>query len=219
MSLRTKLFYGEQCLNELNSQRRNRDLPISIRECIIRIDAIFNAFAREGIIKTWQQYGGGVSDQWITTFEWLTVTDPANSAPSSIQIPSHYVDLPNNRGIEQVYFQNSFTAVKKKYYDPIIIRDFKSVSQYRSNRAGRMEGRISCSPKNGFLVFDRGNINATYGPIGLRIVGRDSSTLQDTDPYPVPADIEELLIQTAVQWFRDRQSQQPDLIRDDVNKT
>lgn len=218
MSLRTKLYYGEQILRELSSSPLNRDMPISIREAIIRVDAVVNAFAKEGILKNWQKYGG-IDDQYIQTIEWVNANDPANGEPSTLQIPSHYVELPRNQGIEQVYFQNSFSAVKKKYFQTVIIRDWKSVSTYRNNRAGRMEGRISCAPKNGYLVFDRGNINATYGPIGLRIVGRDSSAIGDTDPYPITADMEQIVITTCVQWFRERLSQQPDLIRDDVNKT
>lgn len=220
MSLRTKLYYGEQVLLELSSQLRNRDEKIELREAIIRIDAIVNQFARDGILLNWKMgYTNSIGDQFVTTWEFLTVTDPANGEPSYVALPSHYVELPDNRGIDQVYFQNSFSAVKKKYFDPIIIRSYKAFATYRNNRAGRMEGRISCAPKNGNLVFDRGNINATYGPIGLRMVVRDSSEIADDAPYPIAADQEQLIISTCVDWFRARQSQRPDLIRDDVNKT
>ncbi len=220
MALRTKLYYGEQVLNELNSQLRNRDEKIDIREAIIRIDAIVNSFAKEGILLNWKRgFTNSLDEQFITRWEFLTITDPSNGEPSYFQIPAHYVELPDNRGIDQVYFQNSFSSVKKKYFDPVIIRNYKSVSQYRSNRAGNMEGRISCSPRNGNIVFNTGNIGATYGDVGIALVVRDSSALSDSDPYPIAADQEQLIIQTAVEWFRARQGQKPDLIRDDVNKT
>lgn len=220
MSLRTKLFYGEQILNEISQGRRNRDETIDIREAIVRLDAVVNDLAKSGILTNWKAgFTNGIDDQYSMTFEFLTATDPSNGEPSYVQIPSNYIQLPDNRGIEQVYFQNSFSAVKRKYFDPVIVRNFKSFSQLRNNRAGRMEGRISCAPKNGFLVFDRGNINATYGPLGLRLIGRNSSALSDTDPYPIASDQEAMIIGLCVDWFRARQAQRPDLIRDDVNKT
>ncbi len=219
MSLRTKLYYGEQVLNELSSQLLNRDFKIDIREAIIRIDAIVNAFAREGILQNWKVGStNNIEDAFTTTWEWITVTDPTNGEPSYFQIPAHYVQLIDNRGIEQVYFQNSFSAVKKKYFNPVIIRSYKNVAAYRTNRAGNMEGRLSCSPKNGYLVFNKGNINATYGPVGIRLIVRDSSAIADDAPYPLPADMEQIVIAAAVQWFRERQAQKSDLIRDDVNK-
>jgi len=220
MSLRTKLYYGEQVLLELNSQLRNRDEKVSIREAIIRIDAIVNAFAKEGILQNWKMGAtNSIDENFLTRWEWLDITDPTNSAPSYFQIPSHYVQLLDNRGIDQVYFENSFASPLKKYFDPVIIRNAKSSAAYRSNRAGKMEGRLWGYPQNGNFVFGRGNIAATYGRVGIALVVRDSSAIGDTDPYPIAADQEQLIIQTAVQWFRERQAQQPDLIRDDVNKT
>ncbi len=220
MSLRTKLFYGEQVLLELNSQLRNRDEKIDIREAIIRIDAIVNQFAKDGILLNWRAgFTNSIEDQYTTTWENLSATDPANGEPSYVQIPAHYVQLPDNRGIEQVYFMNSYNAIKKKYFNPVIIRSYKSFAAYRNNRAGRLEGRISCAPNDGYLVFDRGNIDATYGPLAIRLIVRDSSAIADDAPYPIAADQEQMIIQAAVQWFRERNAQRPDLIRDDVNKT
>lgn len=218
--IKNKLWYSELVLNELQAGLRNRDEKVDQREVILRMDAIVNQLAKEGFLENWKlgMYGGN-DELFLTRFEWLTVTDPANNAPSYVQLPTNWTSLPKNMGLDQVYFKNDFTAVTKKYFDPVIVMSFKDFSTYRSNMAGRLEGRLGCYPKNGNLVFTKGGINAVYGQIGLALLVRDSSTLGDTDLYPIPANMEQTVIEACVNWFRVRLSGPADLIRDDNLKS
>jgi len=220
MAYKTKIGYAEAVLLELQESLRNRDEQVDKREVIIRMDAIVNQMAKEGVLENWKLgFGYQTDEQYLTRWEWLTVTDPTDKSPSYIAIPANYVALAKNGGINQVYFQNDFTSAKKKYFDPVIITTYQEVSLYRSNMAGKLEGRISCYPRNGNLYFDRGNINKIYGNIGMALVVRDSSSIADDQPYPIPADKEHLIIANLVQWFRSRRAQPQDLIRDNNDIT
>lgn len=213
--MKTRLWYAEQTLLNLQDSNRNRDEKIDVREVYPILDNIVNALAKQGFFENWKLGFGGVDDLWTTTFEWLTVTDPANSGPSYFALPAtSYVTLPKNQGIQDVYFQNDFASVKKKYFSPVIITSFKDQSAYRGNMASGLQGRISCYPKNGIIYFDRGNINKVYGPIGLRLALRDSSQVLDNAPYPIPAEHEKTVIDQAVAFFRSRRQQPTDLIKD-----
>lgn len=220
MAQRTKLLYVEEILNELRAQFKNRDLKIDPREVLLRLDEKVNEAAKAGWIENMKlRIGTGTDDQYVTTWENQTVTDPANKAPSYIQLPANYVALPDNQGIDQIYFMNSFTVPKKKYFDPVIITSFKDISSYKNTVGEFLEERISCYPKNGYLYFDRGEINLKYGQIGIRLVVRDASAIDDSAPYPIPAEQMASIVESLVEFYRLRLMQPQDYVRDAVNKS
>ena len=219
MATKSKNYYCERIYLSLRDQFPNRDIKIDPREMILRFDDMANEIAKTGFLSNWKSgLNTSIGDQFITEWTDLTVTDPANKAPSYVQFPANYADLPDNGGIDQVFFVNDFTVAKKKYFDPVIITTYKARSAYRSNLAANLEGRISCYPRNGYLYFDRGDINAKYGKIGMRLVVKDSSAIADDAPYPIPADLENLFIQEGVKFFRERLLFPQDLVRDSVDK-
>lgn len=219
MALRSKLSFSEEIRSALDADFGTRDMQVDPREIMLKLDQVVNEHARLGDLENWKMNKGEfVDDTFTTSFEWLTVTDPSNKMPSYVQLPATPVALDTNRGIDQVYFKNDFSAVKKKYFDPVIITSFKDLSSYRNTLGGELHGRISCYPKDGYLVFDRGNINATYGDIGIRLVVRDASYLGDNDPYPIPADRQHIIIDSVIKFFRDKLAQATDHIRDTIDQ-
>jgi len=215
MGLRTKWSYAEEVMLELRDQFIGRDMQLDQREILLKLDQLVNEYARQGFLENWKlRLGTNIDDQFVTEWTALVVTDPSNKMPSYVSLPAHYVNLPDNKGIDQVSFTNSFSATTKKYFDPVIITSFKSLSTYRNTVGEDLEGRISCYPRNGKLVFDRGNIAATYGTIDLRLVVRDSSAIADDAPYPIPADIEKKIINELVAFYRERMAQPQDNIKD-----
>lgn len=217
---KTKNWYSDQVLDGLREQFPNRDLKIDPREVFIALDQRVNAMAKANYNERSKNRQGGTTDeQFLTRFEWLTPTDPNRKANSYVTLPSNYSDLPNNLGIDNVYFKNDPTAVKKKYFSPVIITTFRDQATYRDNMARNMEGRISVYLQGKFLMFDRGNINATYGDVGLSLVVRDFSTLADGDLYPIPAAMEGPVVDDLITFFRTRLMQPQDLIRDSVDKS
>lgn len=213
--MKTKWAYAEEVINEMQNDYPGRDLKIDPREVIIRLDAMVNQMARNNYIENWKMGNGAMTDeQFITTWEWITPTDPANGLPSYFTIPANYVNLPRNGGIEQVYFENSFSGSKTRYFDPVIIISQRDVVAYRNNMAANLEGRLSGYPKGRTFYFTKGNIFSKYGRVGIRLVIRDSSAISDDDPYPIPADLEQPIIGELVKWFRERRLQPTDLIKD-----
>lgn len=215
---KTRVLYAEEILNQLYVVR-GRDSTVDIREIYLQMDSWVNQNAKAGyLINMKLGQGQGIDDQFVTTFEWLTVTDPSGGAPSNVQIPANYADLPKNQGIQQVYFKNDITLPKKKYFDPVIIRSSAAVSEYRGNMASGLEGRLSVSVRGGYLYFNTGNINTKYGQIGMRLVVRDSSQISDSAPYPVPADLEWQMKEDVVNYFLKRRGTPVDLIKDGNDK-
>lgn len=214
----TRAVYIERVLNEVYPVR-GRDEKIDPREIIAALDDWVNENAKAGFLLNMKMgFGPHISDQFVTTFEWLTITDPANKVPSYVAIPANYADLPNNMGIQEVYFENSFTSPTKKYYDPVIIRRSAAQSESRGSMASELEGRLSVSVRNGNLVFNKGLIAARYGNVGIRLVVRDSSQILDTAPYPVPSDLVNQMIADVADRLRQRRLSPVDLLKDNNDK-
>lgn len=185
MALRTKIYYAEQVLEQLKLPLRNRDDKVDIREVYVAMDNWINEKAKEGFIENMRLMNSMVDEQYITTFENLTITDNGKQ-PSVLTLPSNYVALPNNQGIQDVYFMNDST--KKKYFDPVLITNFRDIAGYRSQMAFNNQGRLSVAPKDGNLVFNIGGVGATYGNAAVRLVIKSAFDISNDAQYPIPAD-------------------------------
>lgn len=216
--MKTRVHYGEQVLNGLSAGLRNRDEKIDIREVYLQLDNIVNQLAKEGFLENWKMGFGGVDDQWLTRWEWLTVTDPADEGNSYFSIPANYVPLPKNQGINEIYFKNDFDTVTKKYFNAVHVISQKDYITYRNNPAGSLQGRLAVFPQNGKFIFNQPNIASIYGDVGVALVIKNSFDISDSAPYPIPADIENRLIQECIQFFLQRRAIPTDTIRDRNDK-
>jgi len=219
MSFKTRLWFAEQILIQLNEGLRNRDEKIDPRECYVIIDQLINQAARQGFLENWKLGNGQIDELWITRFDEITITDPPNKAPSYFALPASYVNLPRLQGINSVTFMNSFTSVKKKYFDTVHIISANDAVTYRGNMAGSLQGRLSVYPKGGNMVFNTGNVGTTYGNVSIALVITDSSSISDTAPLIIPADIEASIITQAIEYFKARRALPVTTIRDNVDKT
>ena len=216
---KTKSWYAEQVLLELNSQLRNRDEKIDEREVFIRLDAIVNGMAKMGMFESWNMGVRHVGDQYTTTWDgflnsWLSIVDPTEgeSGESYIVIPSNYVELPKNAGIVLVYLE-------KEYFDPIAVLSSQEAVSIRNTLSGGLDGRLGVYPRGGRLNFlGRQDIGAKYGGAGLQLLIRDSSVIAADAPYPIDAGMENDVIQATVAWFRSRKAQGTDVVKDSVDE-
>jgi len=55
--------------------------------------------------------------------------------------------------------------------------------------------------------------------MGVRLVGISSADIANDAPYPIPADMEQTVIQNVVEWFMDRRAQPTDIVRDGNDKS
>ncbi len=217
MALRTRVYYAEQVINQLQNAYPNRDWKIDLRDVYPALDNWINAKAKDNLLESMQMnIGMQVDEQFITTFENLTITDPAGKQPSFVPLPANYAALPNNMGIQDVFFMNN--SAKKKYFDPIYISSYKGRSEDRYSMAYDNQGRLEVFIQNGNLVFSQGNVGATYGTCGIRQVIKSAFDINNTAPYPIPADLAEQMISDIADWFMNRREQQPDVIRDNNDK-
>lgn len=213
MALRTRVYYGEQVINQLQNAYPNRDWKIDLRDVYPALDNWLNEKAKDGFIENMSNnFGADVDEQFITTFENLTITDPAGKRPSYLQLPANYVTLPDNMGVQDVYFMNN--SIKKKYFDPIYITSFKSQADSRYSMAQNNQGRLEVYPMNGNLYFNIGDVGSTYGPCGVRLVIKSAFDINNTAPYPVAANLAQQMIADVSDWFANRREKQPDKIRD-----
>lgn len=217
--IRTRQYYSEQVLNNLaGSGLRNRDERIDQREVYPVLDAIINRLAKENYLENWKAGFGALDELWITRFEWITPTDSDDEGPSTIALPATYAPLPKLQGISEVYFENSFDAVTKKYFDTVLVISQSDSRSYRNNPAGQLQGRISCWPSGTSLVFNKANIGADYGRVGMALVIKSAFDISDQAPYPIPASAESQLIQEATDIFLKRRFTPSDKIRDAVDQ-
>lgn len=213
--IKTRQYYGEQVLNNIaGASLRNRDERVDIREVYLVIDQIVNRLAKEGFLENWKMGFGGVDELWLTRFEWLEPTDADDDGPSYVTLPATYSPLPKLQGINEVYFENSFDSVKKKYFDTIMVISRREFVDYRNNPAGNLEGLVACYPQGNTLVFNKPNINAVYGRVGMALVIKSSFDIADSAPFPIPASIESQLIQEATDIFLKRRFTPGDAVRE-----
>lgn len=192
-------------INQLENDWPNRDIKIDPRDILLRIDAVVNSMAKENYFENWK-FGGSIDEQFITTWEDLSVTDPGTLIPSYFDLPANYVALPNNAGIDEIY------TMKKPMSIPIL--SATDMRLYKNNPAGNLEGRPGFYPVGTRMKCTRDRFGAIFGKIGLRLVIRDSSAIGSNDPYPIPADMEEEVIKRVVMWFKDKRDQPTDRVRD-----
>lgn len=213
MALRTRVYYGEQVLNQLKLPLQNRDDKVDIREVYAAMDNWVNERAKMGVIENMKLRSQNlVDEQYITTFEDLPITDPAGKQPSYVTLPANYTALPDNQGIQDLYFMNN--SVKKKYFDPVHIVSFREIAAYRNNMAFDFEGRLAVAPMNGNLLFNRGNVGTTYGNCGLRLVVKSAFDISDSAPYPIPADLGGEMVADLTSWFLSRKDTPAANLRD-----
>lgn len=207
---RTKKYFGDRVLLALQDSFQNIDFKIEIREVFLVIDDIVNSLAKENYMENWKTYGAMADEAFIT--EWsgdsaISVVDPGDS-PSYILLPAHYVALPMNGGIAEVWPENyEYGAVK--------IMRHEDVRRTRNLMSGNLQGELGGYPVGNKLVFNQVSVGKNFATtFGVRLVIRDSTQISESAYYPVPADLEEEVIQRAIMFFQKKRMSPTDLIRD-----
>lgn len=209
--MKDKLWYAAQVILSLQNDYTNIDTKIDEREVLLRIDAVVNDLAKKDYFENWRLSGGAVDEQYITTWDSIEVQDQLNGLPSYLDLPSNYVALPMNGGIETIA-PVKWTA---GYESGVIITTFSDYRRYQNNPAGNMQGRLTGYPIGSKFYFTTCDVGKKVSKeMIVRLVIRDSSMIADDQPYPIPADKENLVIATVVAWYRERRAQPTDEVRD-----
>ncbi len=209
----SKRWVAQQVITELQNDKPNIDFKIDEREIFNRMDAEVNQMARQSFFDNWKFSGANLDEQFITTWDGenaITIVDPPNGQPSYLELPASYVDLPRNRGIDEVW-PLDYTD----YSQSVVITSHRDIRLYKNNKAGNMQGRLFAYPQGRRLIFSTCNVSKKYcEKFGVRLVIRDSSLIGYDEVYPIPADKMKALITILVVWFRARREQPTDRVRD-----
>ena len=208
--MKTKKFFAEQIINELQNDYPNIDLKLDERDVLVRLDAVVNELAQRNFFDNWKYSGPNVDDQFTTTFQ-VTVQDRTDGKPSFFVFPTNYIALPRNEGIVEVY------PLKWNHEDQsaVAVISGEDYRKLQSNAAGKMQGRLTGYPKWPNFEFTTCEVAKKYGAtFECRLAIRDSSQIADDAPYGIPADRENFLISTVVQWYRARRAEPTDSVRD-----
>jgi hypothetical protein len=214
--MKTKKFFAAQVLSSIANDFPNIDVKVEEREIFILMDAVVNELAAKNYFENWKFGGYGVDEQFITTWEDVTVVDQENGLPSYFIFPANYVGLPRNGGISEIYPMKWISEDQP----PVVVISHEDYRRYRSNPAGNMQGRLYGYPQgNRFYFATTCQVKKDFGNMGVRLVIRDSTQIANDQPYGIPADKENMVIATCVAWYRAKREEPTDAVRDNKDIT
>lgn len=209
----SKRWVAQQVIVELQNDKPNIDFKIDEREIFLRMDAEVNQMARQSFFDNWKFSGANIDEQFLTRWDGdnaITVIDQPNGQPSYLELPASWVDLPRNRGIDEIW-----PLEYGEYSQSVIITSHRDKRLYQNNKAGNMQGRLSGYPRGRQFVFNECDVAKKYGEkFGVALLIRDSSQIGYDEIYPIPADKLKALILILVTWYRSRRDQPTDRVRD-----
>lgn len=211
MAFKTKIYYAERVVLGLNQSVPNIDWKIDQRDIFTQLDAVVNAEAKAGFLSNWKMGMPGVSENFITTWEGLEVTDQDNSKPSYFTLPVNFADLPGEQGIQEIW-PTKWQPEGKNH--SVVILTHRDIRLMANTMAGNFQLRLAGAPKGDIFEFTSCDVKKKYGTMNIRLVVRDSSIISTTAAYPIPADKEEEIIQRCIDFFRQKRMLQPDRVRD-----
>jgi len=213
---RTKKYFADRVLLGLqDSPGFNIDWKIQPREIFLIVDDIVNSLAKQNYIENMKMYGATIDEGFVT--EWsgdnaISVVDP-DDAPSYLIMPAIPIALPMNGGVLEVWPENyEYGAVK--------LMQHSDVRRTRRLMSGNMQGELGgfLSYVNGSdprFVFNQISVGKDFAnKFGVRLAVKDSTQISETQPFPIPSDLEEQIIQRAIEFCLKKRLSPTDLIRD-----
>lgn len=213
--IRTKRYYAEQILLGLQNNYPESDWKIDFREIYPQMDHVVNKLAAQNYFDNWKLTGTGIDEQFITTWDEVTVTDYDNKVPSEFTIPSNYAALPNNRGIDEIVplkFQQNGNDYS------VVIMSHGDYRRYKQMPAGKLEGRLGGYPKGKKFIFTECGVKKKYGNMMVRLVVRSASDIAADEQYPIPANFEGQVIKEVMLYFVEKRNEPTDIVRDKNDK-
>lgn len=211
MALNTKKYYAERVILALQNDYPNLDFKIQLREVYPVIDDIVNAMAEKDYFDNWKMSGQHIDEQFITTWDEITVVDQDNENPSYFVFPSNYAALPNNRGIDEIW-PLKFQIGDRDH--SVAIMSHADYRRYKGMYASYLEGRLGGYPQGDRFYFTTCGVKKKYGDVGLRLVIRSSKDITVDAPYPIPSNRVGEVIQAAIEYFTNKRLQPTDEVRD-----
>jgi len=209
--IKTRKYYADRIILALQNGYPNIDFKIQEREVFPVIDDVVNRFAENEYFDNWRMTGAGIDEHYITTFNEIDVVDQEDEAPSYFDFPSNYAALPNNRGIDEIW---PLKYQLKGDDHSVVIMNHSDFRRYKNMYAGKLEGRLGGYPEGTRFYFTTCGVKKKYGNVGLRLVIRSSADINNSAPYPIPANREGEVIQEVIKYFVLKRMEPTDEVRD-----
>lgn len=210
--IRSKKYYAERVIKDLQDAFPNADFRIGEREVFLVIDDVVNAMAKANYFENWKLYGAGLDEGFVTTWSGdnaIDVVDPDDGeGPSYIVLPATPAALPRNGGIVEIWPLNwAHGSVK--------IMDHGDVRRTRRLMSGDMQGQLGGFREGNNFVFNQIQVRKNFAEkMGVRLAVVDSSDILLTEVYPIPSDLQEEVIKRVVLHFKERRMAPTDTVRD-----
>jgi hypothetical protein len=209
--VKTKRYYAERVILGLQNRYPNIDFKIDEREVFPALDDVVNGYAEKNYFDNWKFAGEGIDEQFITTFDNVTVVDQANEQPSYFEFPANYAALPRNRGIEEIW-PLKFLGEGKDH--SVVIMSRGDWRRYKNMQMANLQGRLGGYPEGNRFYFTTHGVKKKFGNVGVRLVIRDASQISEDAPYPIPGNYEGLVIQACIDFFYEKRMSATDTVRD-----
>lgn len=206
---KTKKYYAEIVLRDVNSRDRNRDEKLDLREIYQKLDQVTNKYARLNLFENMRMDDKSVNEQFITTFKNVAIQQNTehNGLPYS-ELPAKYAALPHGKGIVEI------RPVDKPdlRFIPMGNNQYK---QMRNNYANRLGGYYGFFPEENRIYYVNKDISVKK--VNIRLVITDASQINNDSVYPIPPDYEDIILMETTQWFLQTDQLNEDKVNDGVN--
>lgn len=209
---KTKRLYAEEIKQALINGYPDIDWRLDERVIFRTMDAIVNDMAAKSMMNNWKAGAPGISEGFITTWDEVEVIDDIEEETNSyLTLPVSFVDLPMERGIDEIYPKDKSDAPS------VVILKHREVRIYQNIMAGSMH-RLAGYPEGNIFRFTDWGVKKDYGNMGVRLVVRDSSLISIDAEYPIPANAEAQMIKMCINWFREKREIPANKVRDKVDQ-
>jgi hypothetical protein len=212
--IQTKKSVADRIVLRLQNAFPNADFKIFEKEIFRVVDDKVNARARENFMNNWKLGSQNTDESFITTWDGenaIAVVD-VEEDQSYIELPATPVALYENQGVVEVWPMNfEFGAVR--------IRRHEHIRRSKNLMSGNMQQELGGYRNGSRFVFDQVDVGKNFAAtFGVRLVIKDSTAVGLYDPYPVAADILDLVIEDVYQYFLERKIVPTDTVRDRNDK-
>lgn len=192
----TKYKIAEQVLLRLKGGRPDMATTVDIRDIMVAVGQEVNAMIGAQYYKTTLPSGETIPDGLVlATYENVSVT--AWKTISRSLLPAMPVSLPRNVGIFAV-------SSPTNPHDVFIPAQAGQIAMVKSQRLiSDFGGVVAYEPYGPYIEYDT---NITIAPknitnVMMRLVVKDAELLNETDPLPIPADYEAVIVQNLFERY------------------
>jgi len=202
----SKKQIAEQAMRILSGGHLKPDRTIDIREVMLNLDQVRDELVRESTKNNIKLGAYKVDDDYLTFTDVLTVSAAGVNGLKFITITTDIISLPFGLGLYQV---SPIDDLENIFH----ITEPGAVGMYSGSQALENSGIVYCW-KIGDVVYFK-NLPAAITEV-VAMIAASSREIGELDSFPVPPDVEDLLLKRLLATFGIEQQQPHDEIEDGI---